>query len=69
LAVDKGCRSVVFPAIATGFYGYPMLEAVQIAIETLNSMLQQQKTGDSINVCVAVFNDLQQQIWRKLQNK
>jgi len=69
LAVDKGCRSIVFPVIATGFYGYPMLEAAQIAIETLNSMLQQQKTGDSINVCVAVFNNLEQQIWRKLLNQ
>lgn len=69
LAVDNACKSVVFPAIATGFYGYPMLEAAQIAIETLNSMLQQQKTDKSINVCVAVFNDLEQQIWRKLQNK
>ncbi len=69
LAVDNDCRSVIFPAIATGFYGYPMLEAAQIAIETLNSMLQQQETDNSINVCVAIFNDLEQQIWRKLLNK
>jgi O-acetyl-ADP-ribose deacetylase (regulator of RNase III) len=69
LAIDNGCRSVVFPAIATGFYGYPMLEAAQIAIESLNSMLQQQETDNAINVCVAVFNDLEQQIWRKLLNK
>ncbi|CAF1003219.1 unnamed protein product [Rotaria magnacalcarata] len=69
LAIDHGCRSIVFPAIATGFYGYPMLEAAQITIETLNSMLQQQETGISINVCIAVFNDLEQQIWKKLLNK
>jgi O-acetyl-ADP-ribose deacetylase (regulator of RNase III) len=69
LAVDHGCRRVVFPAIATGFYGYPMLEAAQIAIGTLNSMLEQQDTSNSINVCVAVFNDLEQQIWRKLLNQ
>jgi O-acetyl-ADP-ribose deacetylase (regulator of RNase III) len=69
LAVDYDCRSVVFPTIATGFYGYPMLEAAQIAIEALNSMLEQQKTDKSINVCVAVFNDLEQQIWKKLINK
>jgi O-acetyl-ADP-ribose deacetylase (regulator of RNase III) len=69
LAVDHGCRSVVFPTIATGFYGYPMLEAAQIAIEVLNSMLKQQDTKESINVCIAVFNDLEKQIWRKLLNK
>jgi O-acetyl-ADP-ribose deacetylase (regulator of RNase III) len=69
LAVDHGCRSILFPAIATGFYGYPMLEAAQIAIKTLNSMLEQQGTDNTINVQVAVFNDLEQQIWRKLLDK
>jgi O-acetyl-ADP-ribose deacetylase (regulator of RNase III) len=69
LAIDHGCKSVVFPTIATGFYGYPMLEAAQIAIKTVNSMLEQQETDYSINVCIAVFNDLEQQIWRKLLNK
>ena len=69
LAVDHGCKSIVFPAIATGFYGYPMLEAAQIAVGTLNSMLEQQETSNTINVCVAIFNDLEQQIWRQLLNK
>ena len=66
LAVDHGCKSIVFPAIATGFYGYPMLEAAQIAIKTLNSMLEQYHTNAMINVYVAIFNDLEQQIWKKL---
>jgi len=69
LAVDHDCKSIVFPCISTGFYGYSMLKAAQLAIETLNSMLEQQETYYSIHVCVAVYNDLEQQIWRKLLNK
>ncbi|CAF1264267.1 unnamed protein product [Adineta steineri] len=69
LAVDNDCKSIVFPTIATGFYGYPMLEAAQIAVGTLNAMLEQQETDYSINVYITVFNDLEQQIWKKLLNK
>lgn len=32
LAIDYGCRSVAFPAISCGVYGYPHNEAAQIAI-------------------------------------
>ncbi|TNE91446.1 MAG: hypothetical protein EP330_05210 [Deltaproteobacteria bacterium] len=32
LAVDLGCRSVAFPAISTGAYGYPLDEAAPIAL-------------------------------------
>jgi O-acetyl-ADP-ribose deacetylase (regulator of RNase III) len=32
LALEKGCRSVAFPAISTGVYGYPVAEASVIAV-------------------------------------
>src|SRR5262249_4042263 len=34
LAVDNGVRSVAFPAISCGVYGYPLRDAARIAIET-----------------------------------
>ncbi len=37
LADEVGARSVAFPAISTGVYGYPMAPATQIAIETVRS--------------------------------
>ena len=32
LAVENGCRSVAFPCISTGVYGYPIEDATRIAI-------------------------------------
>ena len=37
LARDHGCRSVAFPAISTGVYGYPAAAATAIAVETARS--------------------------------
>lgn len=35
LAEEAGCKTVAFPAISTGVYGYPWKEAVEIAVETI----------------------------------
>ena len=36
--VDQlGARTIAFPAIATGVYGFPAADAARIAIETINS--------------------------------
>ena len=37
VADELGARSVAFPAISTGIYGYPPEEAASIAVETLRS--------------------------------
>lgn len=39
LAVEKGCRSISFPAISTGAYGYPLREASVIAVGTVHGWL------------------------------
>ena len=41
LAEQHGMRSISFPAISTGAYGYPLEEAAGIALETIASRLQQ----------------------------
>ena len=35
LAVSHGCRSVAFPAISTGVYGYPCEQAVRVALQAV----------------------------------
>jgi O-acetyl-ADP-ribose deacetylase (regulator of RNase III) len=39
LAEERACRSISFPAISTGVYGYPAEEAAQIAIEEVKAFL------------------------------
>ncbi len=37
VADELGARSVAFPAISTGVYGYPREQAARVAVETLRS--------------------------------
>ncbi len=39
LAAQNGCRTVAFPAISTGIYGYPADQAAGIALSTLRKVL------------------------------
>jgi O-acetyl-ADP-ribose deacetylase len=40
LAVQKGLKTVAFPSISTGAYGYPTEEAAKVAIKTVWDFLQ-----------------------------
>jgi O-acetyl-ADP-ribose deacetylase (regulator of RNase III) len=39
LAAELGCRSVAFPAISTGIYGYPLERAAGVALEATSAAL------------------------------
>ena len=41
LASKKGLKSVSFPAISTGVYGYPLNEAARVALETATDYLEE----------------------------
>ena len=40
LAVEHGCRTVAFPLISAGAYGYPREQAYQVAVDTIEEFLQ-----------------------------
>ena len=39
LAAENGCRTIAFPCISTGVYGYPLEAAAEIAICEVNAFL------------------------------
>jgi O-acetyl-ADP-ribose deacetylase (regulator of RNase III) len=39
VAVELGARTVAFPAISTGVYGYPVEAAMEVAVDTVESFV------------------------------
>ena len=61
LASEKGVRSIAFPAISTGVYGYPKEPAAHIAVEAALSMAEH---FDSIVFCA--FSEGDADIYRQV---
>jgi len=53
LAYDSGVRSIAFPSISTGVYGYPAAEAAPVAVREVREFL---KTHGDMRVIFCVFN-------------
>lgn len=62
LAAENGLKSVAFPAISTGVYGYPKEQAAQIAVGTIKEFLKNQ----DMDVVLAAFGELDEQLYRQL---
>lgn len=52
LAVRNGCESVAFPLISSGIFGYPKIEALQVATETITEFLM---SHDDMTVYLTVY--------------
>lgn len=52
LAVAHGCRTVAFPLISSGVYGYPKKQALQVAVDTIRTFLQ----DHDLTVYLVVFD-------------
>lgn len=51
LALANGLKSVAFPAISCGVYGYPHAAAVRIAVATVREFLRQAPGLESVVFC------------------
>ena len=51
LVVDYHCRSVAFPNISTGVYGYPKQQAATIAVKAVHDFLKTHPTLDLVQFC------------------
>jgi O-acetyl-ADP-ribose deacetylase (regulator of RNase III) len=50
LAAQHGLRTLAFPAISTGIYGYPKGEAAQVALEAVQRALAQHGVIDEVRL-------------------
>ena len=55
LAREHGCRSVAFPAISCGIYGYPMAAGARIAVREAGAFLAEHASIE--RVVFALFDD------------
>ena len=51
VACAKGCRSIAFPLISSGIYGYPVKDAWRVAIKAI------QESPYEMDVTIAVIDD------------
>ena len=52
IAVENGIKTIAFPAISCGAYGYPIPDAAQIALETVRDFLAAADRMDKVTFVV-----------------
>ncbi|EGZ45355.1 O-acetyl-ADP-ribose deacetylase [Neisseria wadsworthii] len=57
LAEEEGMRSIAFPSISTGVYGYPFEQAAEIALNTILVTLPQCPSIERVILCCFSAND------------
>lgn len=62
IAKEYNCKSIAFPLISSGVYGYPIDEALKVAVDTINSFLK----GNDLEVYIVVFDNRSIDIASKL---
>lgn len=67
LAEDKGIRSITFPAISTGAFGYPLESATRIAFQAIFDMLPSLLTVKHIRF--VLFSDADRQLYEQILDK
>jgi O-acetyl-ADP-ribose deacetylase (regulator of RNase III) len=58
LAVQKELKSISFPSISTGAYGYPIYEAARTALSTVKKYLEQENGLEEVNFVLFTEGDL-----------
>jgi O-acetyl-ADP-ribose deacetylase len=63
LAEEHGARTIAFPAISTGIYGYPLERATEIALDTIGEYLDAHWTLE--RVTLVCFDERTAAVYRR----
>lgn len=69
LAVKEGHRSIAFPAISTGAYGFPADEAAYVAVGTCIRELRESFEGKLDEILIVVRGDDAWETWERVFNE
>lgn len=58
LAESKGVRSIAFPSISTGIFGYPLELAARTAVNTVHEFFREERTVNEVIFCCFSLTDL-----------
>ncbi len=67
LFLEQKMKSIAFPNISTGTYGFPKEEAAEIAIETITQFIKNNKIKDEVIFCC--FDDENYSIYKQKLKK
>ena len=57
LAVENGLKTIAFPSISTGVYGYPISEAAEVSYQAVKDMLEGLSFAELEKVYFVCFNE------------
>ncbi|HKM38772.1 MAG TPA: macro domain-containing protein [bacterium] len=63
LAEDKGLKSVAFPAISTGIFGYPIEEATKVALAEIVALVPKLKSVEQVRF--VLFGDKDFEVYKQ----
>lgn len=58
IATERGCRSIAFPSISTGVFGYPIGLAAWVAVTSVREVLPASPTLEEVVFCCFSRDDL-----------
>ena len=66
LADANGIRTLVFPAISTGIYGYPLSQATKIAVGTVKTYLENHPQTLITEITFVCFDDATMRVYEQV---
>jgi len=69
LAEEHGCRTVAFPSISTGAYGFPIDRASRIALREIAAFLSMSRVVERVTVVCFAARDLEEYKAARLELK